>query len=205
MSEQDSLPPRNAGLPEPLPQNLPLEVVLRPTESVITPQQIGENTSRPSELIDPTLASVSEVTVFREETTTFRGPLPPPEILKEYNNIIGHGAERMMVMTEKAQSHRHQMDRSAMALKNRLLRAQATDAAAARKERNFGQRGGIWLCLILAASVVIVAVSGHPVTSAAVAAIGGAVGLYVHGHPTGSSVPAERPDDEDTTKGEDEK
>ena len=36
----------------------------------------------------------------------FSGPLPPPSILSEYNNIIKNGAERMMKMTENQSGHR---------------------------------------------------------------------------------------------------
>ena len=36
----------------------------------------------------------------------FSGPLPPPELLGQYNAIIPNGAERIMEMAEKQHSHR---------------------------------------------------------------------------------------------------
>jgi uncharacterized membrane protein len=36
----------------------------------------------------------------------FSGPLPPPELLGKYNDVIQIGAERIMVMAEKQQDHR---------------------------------------------------------------------------------------------------
>ncbi|HBL8964127.1 DUF2335 domain-containing protein [Enterobacter hormaechei] len=39
----------------------------------------------------------------------FRGPLPPPTMLREYNDIVANGAERIMARSEKEQAHRHQM------------------------------------------------------------------------------------------------
>ncbi len=32
------------------------------------------------------------------------GPLPPPQILQDYNEIIPNGADRIMVMSERAQA-----------------------------------------------------------------------------------------------------
>nr|WP_314542479.1 DUF2335 domain-containing protein [uncultured Ottowia sp.] len=40
----------------------------------------------------------------------WEGPLPPPHTLAQFNEIIPHGAERIMVMAEKEQAHRHAMD-----------------------------------------------------------------------------------------------
>jgi len=41
---------------------------------------------------------------------TFSGPLPPPELLAKYNEVIPNGAERIMQMAEKQQSHRHDLE-----------------------------------------------------------------------------------------------
>lgn len=38
------------------------------------------------------------------------GPLPPPETLRQYDEIVPDGAERIMVMAEKEQAHRHHMN-----------------------------------------------------------------------------------------------
>ena len=40
------------------------------------------------------------------------GPLPSPETLRQYNDIVPDGAERIMAMAEKEQAHRHRMNRS---------------------------------------------------------------------------------------------
>lgn len=41
--------------------------------------------------------------------SSFRGPLPPPTMLREYNEIVVNGAERIMARSEKEQAHRHEM------------------------------------------------------------------------------------------------
>jgi len=44
----------------------------------------------------------------------FVGPLPPPEILKEYNECVPSGAERVMAMAEKQASHRQGLETQAL-------------------------------------------------------------------------------------------
>ena len=41
---------------------------------------------------------------------SFSGPLPPPELLAKYNEVIPNGAERIMQMAEKQQGHRHDLE-----------------------------------------------------------------------------------------------
>jgi uncharacterized membrane protein len=39
------------------------------------------------------------------------GPLPPPAVLKQYDEIATGLAERIVVSMEREQEHRHEMDR----------------------------------------------------------------------------------------------
>ena len=40
----------------------------------------------------------------------FSGPLPPPHLLAEYNEIIPNGAERILAMAERQRSHREGLE-----------------------------------------------------------------------------------------------
>ncbi|EAQ4377968.1 DUF2335 domain-containing protein [Salmonella enterica] len=40
----------------------------------------------------------------------FQGPVPPPAMLKEYNDVIPGLANRLIELTEKEQSHRHSIE-----------------------------------------------------------------------------------------------
>lgn len=42
--------------------------------------------------------------------STFAGPLPPPEILKEYNDAVPDAAERILKMAENQAAHRQQLE-----------------------------------------------------------------------------------------------
>lgn len=49
-----------------------------------------------------------------KEASTFSGPLPPPSILGEYNNILPNGAERIMKMAENQSNHRIELEKHAI-------------------------------------------------------------------------------------------
>ncbi|PRD42089.1 hypothetical protein C5748_18210 [Phyllobacterium phragmitis] len=44
------------------------------------------------------------------------GPLPPPQILEEFNNVVPNGAERIMAAWERETDHRHKMERRELTL-----------------------------------------------------------------------------------------
>lgn len=45
------------------------------------------------------------------KASTFSGPLPPPEILGEYNEMLKDGAERIMKMAENQSKHRIELEK----------------------------------------------------------------------------------------------
>jgi len=60
----------------------------------------------------PTTESVRQI-VRREisMSATFSGPLPPPEILIQYNDALPNGAERIIVLAERQAEHRMTLER----------------------------------------------------------------------------------------------
>jgi uncharacterized membrane protein len=47
-------------------------------------------------------------------TMGFSGPIPPPAMLAQYNEVIPNGAERIMTMAEQQQKHRHVLEHKAV-------------------------------------------------------------------------------------------
>lgn len=43
---------------------------------------------------------------LKVEKSSFSGPLPHPDILQKYNNVLSGGAERIITMAEKQSAHR---------------------------------------------------------------------------------------------------
>lgn len=64
----------------------------------------------------------NRIELERSEVTAWMGALPHPDDLEQYNRIINNGAERLMVMLEKEQSHRHELDKHAVPENFRVFR-----------------------------------------------------------------------------------
>ena len=45
------------------------------------------------------------------------GPIPPPTLLSQYNQVIPDGAERILAMAEKDAAHQIYMEKTAIHLK----------------------------------------------------------------------------------------
>jgi uncharacterized membrane protein len=54
-----------------------------------------------------------------ERSTSFSGPLPPADMLIEYNQAVPDGAERIFVMTEKQAAHRQRLEASVITSQNK--------------------------------------------------------------------------------------
>jgi len=46
------------------------------------------------------------------QTFSFSGPLPPPQLLSQYNDVVPNGAERLMKMAESQHAHRQDLERT---------------------------------------------------------------------------------------------
>lgn len=72
----------------------------------------------PSEIPDELLAALPEevrvavVEIIRSQS--FKGPLPPPEMLAKYEDVLPGGAERIFKMAETEQNHRVSWERRAL-------------------------------------------------------------------------------------------
>ena len=43
--------------------------------------------------------------------TSFEGPIPPPQVLQQYNSIVPGAAERILLMAEKQSDHRMDLEK----------------------------------------------------------------------------------------------
>ena len=78
------------------------------------------------------------------------GPLPDPETLNQYNSIISDGANRIMIMAEKQQNHRIELEKTAV--KSQLSQSKK------------GQIFGFIITLIIVACGTYLALEGHEKT-----------------------------------------
>lgn len=74
---------------------------------------------------------------IQASVSSFSGPLPPPEALAAFDAIVPGAAERILVMAEKQQTHRHQLESQVVS------------------SNSFAQRLGPILGFVLAALIVL--------------------------------------------------
>ena len=101
--------------------------------------------------------------------SSFSGPLPPPETLAHYNEIIPNGAERIMVMAENQSQHRRELEKKVIKTdsRNSLL--------------------GIISALIIGLAAIIIGgaviYTGHPISGTVLGSTGltGLVSAFIYG------------------------
>jgi len=64
--------------------------------------------------ITPVPSGSNSISTVRQ-SVSFSGPLPPPGLLAQYNDVIPNGAERLMVMAEKQSAHRESLEAKVVA------------------------------------------------------------------------------------------
>ena len=63
-----------------------------------------KNTSSPSN-------NHNGVVVHQHSVQTFSGPLPPPEILRKFNDVVPGAADRIITMAEEQSAHRRELEK----------------------------------------------------------------------------------------------
>lgn len=84
----------------------------------------------------------------------FQGPLPPPDLLRGYQDILPDAPERIFQLTEKEFSHRQRMEEKAL------------DGAIGRDKR--GQYFGLGATLFTVACATLLGLTGHEVLAGTV-------------------------------------
>lgn len=80
-------------------------------QEVIIPEEVEELLS---ELPEPQQKAVKAVLIGVYSQRIWRGPLPPPDILRDYNNAFPNGAERIFIETQKQTAHRMELEKIAI-------------------------------------------------------------------------------------------
>lgn len=98
--------------------------------------------------------NLSQVVVAATKTEISSGPLPHPDLVKGYDDIIPNGAERIMQMAEKEQENRFQE-------RKEIRDANKEIAMSKLKYVNRGQIMGFVLALIMLGLATLFVFTGH--------------------------------------------
>lgn len=102
-------------------------------------------------------------------SSTFSGPLPPPDILARYNDAVPDGAERIIALAERQAAHR-------MALESRVVDADI-------KRSNLGLGAGLLVALAGLSAAFLMVDRGNAWAGAVVGSLdlAGLVAVFVYG------------------------
>lgn len=103
------------------------------------------------------------------QRVTFAGPIPPPELLAKYNDVIPNAAERILAMAEKQENHRQYLGKSVV------------DSDIQQSKRGL-VAGSLLSALVISGGIYLLA-NGHSVSGfvAILAPLAGLAGVFVYG------------------------
>ncbi|HLA26326.1 MAG TPA: DUF2335 domain-containing protein [Syntrophales bacterium] len=101
--------------------------------------------------------------------TAFQGPLPPPELMEKYNQMVPGAAERIIVLFESQVQHRQSLEKA-------VIQSDVRDS-------RLGLYLGFFVSVVAIIGGVICVLSGYTTTGGIIAAIPVPVlaGVFVYG------------------------
>lgn len=97
---------------------------------------------------------------------SFEGPLPPPSLLKQYNDAVDGAAERILTMAEQESQHRRAQENAAtqanIAAQQQQLKIAGDQTRAVFKSDTIGQSLGFVVSLACVIGSVYLALNGQP-------------------------------------------
>jgi len=142
----------------------------RPHHQIASPQSKNlnplENPPTRQALIDEAVRSVVR---SESRSETFAGPLPPPEALARYNEILPGLAERIVAMAERQSQHRQGLEKTVIESRTR--------------NESRGQTFAFILALVIAVGSITLIATGKPIAglSLLVAELVALTGVFIYG------------------------
>ena len=108
------------------------------------------------------------------ETQTFSGPLPPPEVLKKFDEVVPGAAERIIKMAEEQSAHRKELEKKVI------------DSDIARSK--YGQVLGFCIAIVGLVVLAFVSIFGNAIAGGVigVSTLVSLVGVFMYGAKTRS-------------------
>lgn len=127
--------------------------------------------------VDGTSATPKSASILAASaSTTFAGPIPPPEFLAEYDKICPGLGDRLVKMAEDEAAHRRSIE-------TKLTDAQVEDLRAGRREARRGQICALITVLAVVGGSVYIAAQGHEIAAGllGIGGLGGVVATFIYG------------------------
>lgn len=101
--------------------------------------------------------------------SSFSGPLPPPDVLKRYNEVVPGAAERIITMAEAQAKHRQELERA--------------EVFGGNRRANLGQYFGFTIGIAGLVVALILGIRGNAWVAGLIGVLdlGGLVSIFVYG------------------------
>lgn len=93
---------------------------------------------------------------------SFQGPIPPPDIIAEYENVLPGSAERILAMAENEQKHRHSKENKQITMDSREQDLDEKFMESEFKQSKRGQLLGAGMAVIALSIAAYLAMNNHP-------------------------------------------
>ena len=114
----------------------------------------------------------NDLVIQQTSMQSFSGPLPPPEILKKFDEIVPGAAERIIKMAEEQSAHRKELERKV--IESDISRSKS------------GQILGFIIAMVGLAVSALIAIYGNAFTGGAIGigTLASLVGVFMYGSKT---------------------
>ena len=128
---------------------------------------------QPAELLAEATSPRADVTAIR---ASWRAPLPPPNALARYNDVLPGAAERILQMAEKQQEQDHNVQMEAIGIERTVVVSDARRAY-------FGLLAGFIISLLVIGGSIYLITTGHDWAGVVLIGINlsGLIGVFVYG------------------------
>lgn len=110
-----------------------------------------------------------------QNTQVFQGPLPHPELLNRYDQIIPGAADRIISMAEAESAHRREQEKATtaanMEAQRRQLEIAELQVRLVHSSDRVGQTFGFLVSVFCLAASVYLGLNGQPILAGALAAL----------------------------------
>jgi uncharacterized membrane protein len=130
---------------------------------------MGKNKKHPNNNLPPS-HNQNQVSIAAARRTEFySGPLPHPEILKRYNEILPDAAAKILSMVERQELHRHELE-------NMVINSDCKNA-------RLGLHYGLIIGMTAVVGGIVCTLLGHEIGGSIIGGIGlaGLVSVFVYG------------------------
>lgn len=110
----------------------------------------------------PDVQTEAQTKVIAAKSETFEGPLPHPDILARYENILPGIADRIVRMAEAEQNARHSAIVQDAKNKSALVDIAAQESAGALEAQKKGQNIGLAISLVCVLCAIVCALMDKP-------------------------------------------